>query len=91
MNTEEEILKLKALTLVQAADISALLGTICILRDALRKHHPLLPDVSQSFLTTRREIVHRELEDLETKNPALAAKVQQMIDKSSTNYPFDYE
>ena len=87
----DELLRLKATLLVQTADISALLGIIESLEKIVRPDFPELPDLKADFLKRRRELVQFLLEDYETTNPELAAKLQQIIDGSSKHFPFDYE
>ena len=91
MTPSEEFLRLKALLLVQAADVSSLLATIRAVGAAVRKDHPDLVDVDASFLSLRKQYLHGLLEDYEDTDPAFAARLQQVIDESSKNFPFDYE
>lgn len=86
----DDILRLKAKLLVQAADTSALLTTIQLIENAVRPAHPDLPDLSQVFLTRRKAVLHLILEQLETRNPAFAAQMQALIDRDAQNQPFDY-
>jgi hypothetical protein len=72
----DEILRLKAVMLVQSADVSSLLEAIKVMESVVRKSHPELPDISAEFVNT---------------DPAFAARLQQVIDRSCTKLPFDYE
>lgn len=87
---EQELLRLRALLMVQAADTSCLLELVLELEDALRPAHPDLPDLAAVFLRRRIELVHHQLEELEKTQPALAAQLQQLIDHASKHFPFDY-
>jgi len=77
--------------MVQAADVTSLLEAVQRLGAVIRREHPELPDVTTEFLIARKKFLHALLEDEETKNPALAAKIQQLIDGSCKNEPFDYD
>jgi len=88
MNDETQ--RQRALNLIQAADVSSLLAVLQAVVRAARPHVPQLPDVSELFLAQRKELLHRMLERLETKDPAMAAALQSLIDDSCTEFPFDY-
>ena len=81
----------RALNLIQTADVSSLLRAIEQVVETLRPQHPELPDVSALFLRERKRLLQQELEHLETSNPALAARLQALIDRSCTRYPFSYD
>lgn len=87
----DELLRLKALAMIQSADTSSVLGVLKAVVNSLREDFPDLPDVDAEFLKRRKELLHLLLEDYEKTNPALAARMQQVIDKASKNHPFDYE
>jgi hypothetical protein len=87
MDYESEILRLKALSILQSGDISSLLSLIqSVARDA-----DLDRDLNQDFLRMRKQIVQAMLEKTEDKNPELAAALQDLIDSSCNIFPFDYE
>jgi hypothetical protein len=88
---EDEILRLKALKAVQSADVSALLLLCSANHKILSKVFHELPAVGATFLRLRKKLLHTQLEQLENTQPALAARIQQMIDEASTLYPFDYD
>lgn len=87
----DELTRLKALSLLQAADISSLLELVLVLGAAVRQSHPDLPDLARQFLTLRRKSVQTALESCETTHPAVAARLQELIDNSCANYPFGYD
>lgn len=87
----EELLRLKALALVQAADISSLLQIVQLLAASLRKMQPDLVDLDALFVDQRKKTVQAWLEGYETTNPALAARLQQLLDQSCTHLPFGYD
>ncbi len=87
----DELLRLKALSLVQAADISSLLSVVQSIEEVMRPSAPNFPDVKATFVRHRKEALHMLLEDYEDHDPALAAMMQRVIDESARHYPFDYE
>jgi hypothetical protein len=89
----EDTIRQQALNLIQTVDVASVLGVVRQIADAVRPLRPDLPslDVDAAFLKQRKELLHRELEDIERTNPALAAQLQQVIDKYCTQFPFDYE
>jgi hypothetical protein len=87
----DELLRLRALTIIQVADISALIGYLEKMEAALRPVAPNLPTFKQTFLADRKKLVQDWLEDTETKNPALAAQLQKLIDSSCKLHPFNYD
>lgn len=94
MNEEEiekRLLKLEAVSLVQTADVSALLALLGEIHKSLSAELPDLPVPNERFLYWRKKLLHHYLETLEQINPEQAAKLQQHIDESSVNYPFDYD
>jgi hypothetical protein len=83
--------RLQALSAIQTADVSALLALVQQLATIVRREHPDTPDVTALFLQTRKELLHRYLEAVETRDPALAARMQELIDTSCTRFPLGYE
>ena len=81
---------LQALVLTQSADVSALIALYSSIREALKDAAPELPTIERDFLALRKKFLHIQLEQLENSNPELAARLQEVIDSSSTNFPFDY-
>ena len=77
----DDLLSLKAVLLIQAADISSLLA-------AISRADPLAVEI---FLARRKELLHETLESYEDSDPAFAAKLQETIDRYSQNYPFYYD
>jgi hypothetical protein len=45
----------------------------------------------KQFATARKKFVEAQLLQLDKSNPALAAKIQEMLDKSCTHLPFDHQ
>jgi hypothetical protein len=92
---EDRILKLQTLEAVQSADIAAPQYVLVAMREILVRALPEvakeLPDVNDTLLRVRKEILHAILEDLEKKDPALAARIQEQIDKGFKNYPLGYD
>lgn len=89
---ERRLLKIEALHVIQAADVSALhavLAEIC--KNLSGENHQDLPNVDERFLHWRKKILHYSLEELEKANPQKAAILQQKIDEIALNYPFDYD
>ena len=74
--------------MVHTADINAVFLLVQRLSELCRRNHPEMPDVSELFLKLRKEQLHLHLEKLETQNPGLAAKLQELIDQSSTIFPY---
>ena len=91
MTESEQIQRLQALSAVQTADISSLLLLVERLSQIVRRDHPDTPVATEMFLAIRKPLLQQQLEQMETQNPALAARLQELIDKSSTIYPYDYE
>ena len=87
----DELLRLRALCMIQSADIASLCSLIKLLSENIRPLCPSLPDLDAEFLKQRKAYLQFDLEDLETKNPELAANIQKLIDQSCKNHPFDYE
>ena len=88
-----DALRQQALNLIQSADIASLVTIVQDLANALRPLRPDLPpfDVDASFVTRRKDFLHRDLEELERTDPTLAAQLQQVIDRYCTRFPFNYE
>ena len=91
MTESEQIQRLQALSAIQAADVSSLLIILSQLEKIVRRDHPDMPDLQQQFLETRKLLLQQQLESMEKNNPALAARLQQLIDQSCTIFPYDYE
>ena len=87
----DELLRLRAVSEIQAADVSCLLICLQQLTGSLRPHLPDLPDIGELFLRQRKLFLQPRLEALEDREPALAARLQEMIDASCKQFPFDYE
>ncbi len=71
----DEMLRLKAVLMVQTADVSAILGVLQIIETTVRPDYPAFPDLTGEFLKRRKEVLHFLLEDYESTNPAFAAKI----------------
>ena len=91
MTESEQIQRLQALAEVQTADISSLLLLVERLGQIVRRDHPDTPEVSETFLKIRKHLLQQRLESLETQNPGMAARLQELIDKAATIFPYDYE
>jgi hypothetical protein len=94
MNEEEiekRLLKIEAVHAIQTADVGALLALLGEIHKNLLATFPDLPVPDDRFLYWRKKLLHFCLETLEQTNPEYAAKLQQAIDESSVNYPFDYD
>ena len=80
---------------MQIADVSSLLGLLSEMRAVIVESLPQLrgrlPEVGERFLQLRKQLLHAQLEKLEETNPALAARIQQQIDDTTVQYPFDYD
>lgn len=77
----EELIRLKALVMVQTAELHALLTL-------LEQFQPTLVPV---FLERRKAALHSLLERQEATDPAAAALLQATIDRYCKHPPFDYE
>ena len=92
---EDQLLRLQAVTTMQIADVSSLLSLLSEIRAALVESLPQLqehmPEVGERFLQLRKQFLHAQLEKLEERDPALAARIQQQIDSAAMQYPFDYD
>ena len=87
----EELLQLQTVCMIQTADVSSLLLVVQQLASVVRRDHPDLLDIDELFLRTRKILLQKQLEFLETTNPELAAKIQDRVDASCQNYPFGYD
>jgi site-specific recombinase len=87
----DEIERLQALSVLQTADINALFLLVRRLEEMLRPNYPDMPDLADLFLQLRKEQLQQHLEAAETKDPAFAARLQQMIDESCTIFPPTYD
>ena len=92
---EDQILKLQTGHAVQSADVAALQYVLIDMRETLVRAFPELakelPDINETFLRVRKEVLHKSLEVLEKEDPALAARIQERIDKGFKNYPLGYD
>jgi hypothetical protein len=91
MTEKEQLERLQALSAVQTADINAVFLLVSRLAEIVRRNHPDTPDMSDTFLKVRKHFLQQHLESIETSNPALAARLQQLIDQSCTIFPPTYE
>lgn len=85
----EEILQLRALCLVQMADMSVLLSIVQQVAELVRPLAPKMPEIAVLFATQRATLLQALLIMEEDKDKVRAAYLQQAIDQSSTHYPFD--
>jgi hypothetical protein len=92
---EDQILGLQTAEAVQAADVAALQYLLAEIREALVREFPelreKLPSVIDTFMRVRKEVLHKSLEELETRNPTLAAQIQERIDRGFMNFPLGYD
>jgi hypothetical protein len=93
-SSEDQILQLQAVTVMQTADVSSLLSLLiqihAVLLDHVPQLHGKMPEVAETFLKRRKQLLHAQLEKLEETSPGLAARIQQQIDSMPMQYPFDY-
>jgi len=91
MTDREQLERLRALCELQRAEIAS--AHLCLLGLAsyVRRQAPDLPDMNELYLQLRKQCLQRQLEKLEALDPALAARLLQLIDSSSTNFPPTYE
>lgn len=89
MTPEEEqaALQFEALQHSNAAD---LLSIYILLRKLAPKLGIEGKDLDADFLRERKLILHKLLENLEKTQPERAAKLQEVIERSSTTFPFNY-
>jgi hypothetical protein len=88
---EEEVLRLHAQNVCQSAEISALAYIYLSLRDRLAPAIPELPTLSEDFVRERKKSIQAQLELIEKTRPEFAARLQALIDSSSTILPVDYD
>lgn len=88
---EKRLLRLESLQVLQTADVSALLALCVEMHKALEQFAPNWPHPNERFLYWRKKLVYHQLKLWEEKDPAKAAAIQEHIDRSSVNYPFDYD
>lgn len=88
---QDRIDRLEALVAIQAADISSLVAVLSECHAVLQPHLPDMPDPAERFLAWRRTYLHGLLEQIETHDPARAARIQALIDQNTPRFPFDYE
>jgi hypothetical protein len=91
MSEKEQIERLQALSEIQTADNVALQIVVQRLSEFVRRDHPDTPDVPELFLKVRKHMLQLQLESMEKTHPAMAARLQQLIDQACTIYPYDYE
>jgi hypothetical protein len=91
MTDQEQLERLRALCELQRAEI--LSAHLCLLGIAsyVRRQAPDLPDMNELYVRFRKQFLQRKLEELEISDPALAARLLDLIDSSSTNFPPTYE
>jgi hypothetical protein len=88
---EGQVERLEAMAYVQTADVSALQSICSEMSQLLRKLGVQLPEAESAFLQRRKAILQRTLEILETSQPGRAARLQELIEKSSVIFPFKYD
>lgn len=100
MNDQDQnrIDRLDATLRIQAAETSALFVCVSELSSRLDELKKRIPDadlqdfdVRQRFLGLRKTILLSSLEVLEDSDPAKAARLNEIIDCSCDNFPFDYD
>lgn len=91
MSEKEQIERLLALAEIQTADVNSLLIILTRLAETVRRGHTDAPDVPELHLKIRKHFLQKQLEAMETIDPARAARLQQLIEQSATIYPYDYE
>lgn len=93
---EERLLRLEALAMIQSADTSSLLEVVARAhseaagKDSPQARAAAYAAANDVFLNLRKRFLHKQLEAIETKDPAKAARLQELIDKSCDSFPFDY-
>ncbi len=90
----EKLLRLEALAMIQTIDSFLLSNRLNLIAKALQDLLPNLPPqavLDAAFSRQRNRLLQDRLEAMEKTNPELAAQLQQLIDQSCTNEPFDYE
>ena len=88
---DEELIRLKALGILQSATVHSLLLLVAAHDEVLRRVAPEIGDFAQRFLATQRDAIHIQLERIEQSNPALAATLQQIVDEECKSFPSDYQ
>jgi len=89
----EEVTRLKAVSILHAATVHSLLLLVARQHEVLRRVAPeKLGDFVQQFLAVQRDAIHVQLERIEHTNPELAAHLQELIDKEGKgSFPCDYQ
>ena len=86
---QDQIDRLQALSVAQAADINALRLVVGCLAETVRRDHPELSDLNELFFRLRKQLVQQHLEAMESVSPGTAARLQALLDGSpisSRNY-----
>ena len=82
-----ELLQLRALCVLHAAEISALYHLLEQLHGSVAFRDSSLDAFADAFLQLRKEAGQQLLLQIENRDPKLAARIQSMLDKSCTNFP----
>ena len=88
--TDEDTLRLQAALLIQKSEIDVLLCLFSSLVKALELESKDVPTVSEQFASERKKLVQARLLSLEKAHPELAAKIQEILDSSSSK-EFGYD
>lgn len=88
---EERLARMEAALYVQSAELTSMQGLLAHIQAVLGPHHTELSSLVKTFFVARNRVLQSHLELLETRNPALAARLQELIDQSSRNFPFRSE
>ena len=82
---QDQIDRLQALSVAQAADINALRLIVECLAETVRRDHAELSDLNELFFRLRKQLLQQHLEAMESVSPGAEAKLQALLDGSPTS------
>lgn len=81
MDLEKRLLEVQSASIVLSAELAALLQLL----------QTLSPHASEQFVRLRKLYTQAMLERIEDQQPALAARIQELLDAGCTHLPIDYD
>ena len=91
---EREILGLRAQILTQACESAAMRDVLRTLDTALRPELPDLerqPSLDDAYVVLRKAFLQKLLLHIEDSDPALAAKLNAILQKPGLSFPLDWD
>ena len=84
---QDQVNKLRALCVLQSAEIASLFQLLSALHRTLHTNGVPPPEIGDAYLRLRKELTYQQLKAVEDKNPGLAAETLRILDSTCKNYP----